>query len=279
LLGIALALLSSVAWGIADFLGGLQSRRIQAHAVLLVSQPVGLVLALAVAIAAGEGELSAAAAFTAVAAGTAGIIALASFYRAMALGSVSVVATIGALGVLVAVAGGLLKGEEPAAIQLLGVGLGIAGVVLVAREPDPEWRSASRTALGLAALAALGFGLFFLGMDTAAEDDPLWASVFARVGGVGSLLLAALVLRPSMRIPREMLPVLVVIGCFDIAANVLFAIATTEGLLSLVAVAGSLYSAVTILLARFILGERLQRSRQAGIVVALAGVAMIAAGV
>jgi drug/metabolite transporter (DMT)-like permease len=82
-----------------------------------------------------------------------------------------------------------------------------------------------------------------------------------------------------MRIPRDMLPILVVIGIFDIGANVLFAVATTEGLLSLVSVAGSLYSAVTILLARFVLGERLARSRQAGIVVALAGVAMIAAGV
>jgi drug/metabolite transporter (DMT)-like permease len=278
LLGVALGVLSSISWGIADFLGGLQSRRISALSVLLVSQPVGLVLAVVVALAFASNELTAEQAAIGTAAGVAGIIALGSFYRAMALGSVSVVATIGALGVLVPVVGGLLQGEEPATVQLAGIALGIAGVLLVAREPDPEWRSASRTAIGLAGVAALGFGLFFLGMDTAAEDDPLWASVFARVGGVSSLLIAAAVVRPSMRIPRVMLPLLVLIGCFDISANVLFALATTEGLLSLVSVAGSLYSAVTILLARFVLGEQLAPSQQAGIPVALVGVALIASG-
>ncbi len=279
MLGIALGVLSSISWGIADFLGGLQSRRISALSVLLVSQPVGLVLALVAALAVGEGELTSTQAAIAAASGVAGIVALASFYRAMALGSISVVATIGALGVLVAVVGGLVQGEEPGAVQLAGVCLGIVGVLLVAREPDPEWRSASRAAIGLAGIAALGFGLFFLGMDTAAEDDPVTASVFVRVGGVGSLLLAATALRPSMRIPRRMLPVLVVIGFFDIGANMLFALATNEGLLSLVSVAGSLYSAVTILLARFVLGERLARPQQVGVMLALSGVALIAAGV
>ena len=278
MLGVALGLLSSVSWGIADFMGGLQSRRMSVLTVLLVSQPVGLVLALIAMAVAGEHELTAEQASIATVAGVAGIVALGSFYRAMALGSVSVVATIGALGVLVSVLGGLAQGEEPAASQLAGVGLGIVGVLLVARQPDPEWRAASRASIGLAGIAALGFGVFFLGLDAAAEHDPLAASVFVRVGGVASLLVAAAFVRPSMSIPRETVPVLVLIGVFDITANVLFAVATSVGLLSLVSVAGSLYSAVTILLARFVLGERLAPSQQAGVIVALAGVVAIAAG-
>jgi drug/metabolite transporter (DMT)-like permease len=278
MLGIGLGLLSSVAWGIADFLGGLQTRRVSALTVLLVTQPVGLVLALIVALTVGGDALSGSDAAIAAAGGVAAVLALAAFYKAMALGSVSVVATIGALGVLVPVGVGLAQGEDPAAIQLLGAALAIGGVMLVAREPDPEWRAANRAAVGLAAMAALGFGLFFTSLDAASGDQPAWTIVLARVGGVATLLIGAVVLRPSMRIARDMYAPLITIAICDIAANSLFALATQRGLLSLVAVAGSLYSAVTVLLARFVLAERLAQPQQAGVVLALTGVAAIAAG-
>jgi drug/metabolite transporter (DMT)-like permease len=96
---------------------------------------------------------------------------------------------------------------------------------------------------------------------------------------VSMVLVAALFVRPSMRIPRDMWPALLAIGTFDVLANTLFAVATTHGLLALVGVVGSLYSAVTVLLARFVLGERLAAPQRAGVVLALAGVALIAAGV
>lgn len=278
MLGIALGLASSVAWGVSDFLGGLQSRRISALTVLLVTQPVGLVLALLLAVTVGGDPLSARDAAIAVGAGVAAVLALGAFYRAMALGSVSVVSTIGALGVLVPVAAGLARGEQPAAVQAAGACAAIAGVVLVAREPDPEWRAAGRASVGLAALAALGFGTFFLGLDVSSGPNPAWTIVAARAGGVVALLAAGLAVRPSMQIEQGMVPALVAIGVLDITANSLFAVATSHGLLSLVAVAGSMYSAVTVLLARFVLGERLARSQQAGVVVALAGVSMIASG-
>jgi drug/metabolite transporter (DMT)-like permease len=278
MLGIALALASSVAWGTSDFLGGLRSRRISALTVLLVSQPVGLVLALAVALTAGGDALSARDAAIAVGAGVTVVVALGAFYRAMALGSVTVVATIGALGVLVPVAAGLVQGDRPGALQAVGAAVGIAGVVLVAREPDPEWRAASRVAIGLAGIAALGFGTFFLGLDLSSGPRPAWTIVAARTGGVATLLIAAAFVRPSMRIEPALLPSLVAIGFFDVLANSLFAVATNHGLLSLVAVAGSLYSAVTVLLAWFVLGERLALPQRAGVVTALAGVALIAAG-
>jgi drug/metabolite transporter (DMT)-like permease len=278
MLGIALGLASSLSWGISDFLGGLQTRRLSAITVLLVSQPVGLVLALVVALAVGGSGLSAGDAAIAAGAGAAAVLGLAAFYRAMALGSVSVVATIGALGVMVPVAAGLIQGEQPAVVQGVGCVVGVIGVVLVAREPDPEWRAAGRASVGLAALAAVLIGFFFLGLDTASGPEPIWTIVAARVGGVVTLLLGAAYLRPSMRIEQSMVPSLLAIGVLDVLANSLFAVATNHGLLSLVSVAGSLYSAVTVLLARLVLGERLAAIQRAGVVVALGGVAMIAAG-
>jgi drug/metabolite transporter (DMT)-like permease len=278
MLGVALALASSVAWGISDFLGGLQARRISALTVLLVSQPVGLVLALAVALVFGGDSLGSRDAAIAFGAGAVVVLALAAFYRAMALGSVSVVATIGALGVLVPVTAGLLQGDRPSVIQLVGAAGGIVGVILVTREPDSEWRAAGRASVGLAALAALGFGTFLLALDETSGAQPAWTIVAARAGGVAALLIAAALVRPSLAIGRSLLPILLVIGCFDVLANSLFALATNHGLLSLVAVAGSLYAAVTVLLARFVLGERLAPVQLAGLISALAGVALIAAG-
>jgi drug/metabolite transporter (DMT)-like permease len=277
MLGVALALGSSVAWGISDFLGGLQSRRISALSVLLVSQPVGLFLALLVALTAGGDALDAHDAAIATGAGAMGVIALGAFYRAMALGSVSVVATIGALGVLVPVTAGIARGDEPGALQAVGAAAALGGVVLVAREPDPEWRMAGRAAVGLAAIAALGFGAFFLGLADTAPDRPAWTVVAARAGGVATLMVAAARMRPSMRFERSLWPLLLGIGFLDIVANSLYTVATNHGLLPLVAVAGSLYSAVTVLLAAVVLGERLTPPQRLGVLMALAGVAVIAA--
>lgn len=245
---------------------------------MLVSQPVGLVIALAFALTVGGDSLGTREALLGVGAGAVVVLALGAFYRAMALGSISVVAMVAALGVLVPVVAGLIRGERPEPIQLVGAAAAIGGVVLVAREPDPEWRAAGRSALGLAVLAAFGIGVFFLGIDASAGDQPAWTIVAVRAGGVGTLLCIAAVVRPSMRIPGPVFPVLVAIGCCDLAAITLFGFATSRGLLSLVAVAGSLYSGVTVLLARVFLGERLGGSQRAGLGIAIAGVAMIAAG-
>ena len=278
MLGIVLGLGSSVAWGISDFLGGLTSRRISALSVLLVSQPIGLALALVVAVIVGGDALSAQEVAIAVGAGAASALGLGAFYRAMALGSISVVATIGALGIAVPVFVGVARGDAPTALQALGALIAFSGAVAVAWEPDPEWRRATAASVGLAAIAGVGFGIFFLGLDLASPPNPAWTIVFARVGGVTVLLAAGLVMRPPFPPSRSLLPVLLTIGVCDVAANSLFAVATNHGLLSLVAVAGSLYAAVTVLLARFVLGERLARPQQAGVLVALTGVALLAAG-
>ena len=279
MLGIALALAASASWGISDFIGGLQTRRFSALSVLIVSQPIGLVLAFAVALTLGDRSLSLGDFLLAAVGGATVVAALGAFYRAMALGSISVVATIGALGVLVPVVGGLISGEVPAPVQGLGAAIAIVAVLLVAREPDPEWREANRGSIGLAALAALGFGTFFLIIDRVAEQDAAWTIAAARVGGVALLAIAALATNPAIPNPRgTALVALLTIGVFDVLANSLYAVATQHGILPLVAVAASLYSAVTVLLARFVLGERLARPQQLGVAIALCGVALIAVG-
>ena len=127
-------------------------------------------------------------------------------------------------------------------------------------------------------MAAAGIGCFFLTMDAASDADVLWAILVNRITGVVLLGTAALALRPPLRMERGDLPALGAIGVLDMTANTLFAVAATEGLVSLVAVLGSLYPVVTIFLARTFLHERIARWQQVGVVATLAGVLLISAG-
>jgi drug/metabolite transporter (DMT)-like permease len=173
---------------------------------------------------------------------------------------------------------GLIGGEAPGPLALVGLVIAIAGVVVLSYEEDPEHRGASRESIVLALIAALGFGGFFTALDLVATDDPGWVIMFARLGGVAVILVAVLVARPSYEGPRAAVPILIAVGAFDITANTLFAIASTKGLLPVIAVGGSMYPAFTIALAHGVLGERLVRVQQLGVVAALAGVVLIAAG-
>jgi drug/metabolite transporter (DMT)-like permease len=280
MLAIVLGLASSLSWGVSDFIGGVQSRRLPVISVLVVSQPVGLVLAVGVALVAGGNPLPGGEAALAAAAGAIGALALGAFYLAMAGGAVSIVAPIASMGVIVPVVVGLLRGEQPAAIQVGGLIVALLGIVLAAREAEhPHALPVPARSLLLAAMAGLGFGTFFVCIDSAAAHNAAWATVAARGGGVALILIAALGRRGSLVFSRSALPALLAIGVLDILANDLFAFATRSGLLSLVAVAASLYPVATVLLARVVLGERLAPVQQAGVALALGGVAMIAAGV
>lgn len=278
MLGVALGLGSSVCWGVADFIGGLLARRISVLTVLYVSQIAGLVLAFGMLVfLAGDG-LATDEAWAAAGGGALGALALGAFYRALAIGPVSVVATLASLGVIVPVAVGLARGESPEEVQAAGMVLAVAGSVLVARESSAERRRANRTAVLLALLAALGFGIFFVGIDGAADSDAAWAVAAARSGGVGVLLLASPLLRPDLRAAKPYAAPLASIGLFDVSANALLAVATTHGLLSLVAPSASLYPVVTVILARIYLKERVPAQRAVAIAIALSGVVLIASG-
>jgi drug/metabolite transporter (DMT)-like permease len=281
MLAIALGLGSSLFWGLADFGGGLQSRRFSVIAVLLVSQAVGLAgIVLAVALS-GEAAPSLDDLWPAAAGGAGGVVALSAFYRALAIGTMSIVAPISATGSAVPVIVGLATGEDPGPIQLVGIVAAATGVVLASREEDhgDDARArASRASVALALVAALGFGAFFVGMDRAADANILWALLAARIAGNAVLVGFVLVTRPPLHVPPNALPTLAAIGALDLAANGLYAWGTTEGLLSVVAVLGSLYPVATVLLARGVLGERIRPIQGAGVAAALSGVVLIAAG-
>jgi drug/metabolite transporter (DMT)-like permease len=278
-LAVALGLGSSLSWGLADFFGGLQSRRHPLLIVLLVSQVVALAVLAPVALAlAGEGPSTSAAGW-AVLAGTAGCLALAAFYRGLAIGTMSVVAPVSATGAAVPVLVGVAEGERPAALQVVGMVLALVGILLASREaPGDPGRRAGRTSIGLAVLAAVGFGTFFVGVDRAsATAEVPWVILISRSCSLVLVAAAALLTRPALPRGGALWP-LAVIGVLDLAANGLYAVATTEGLLSIVAVLSSLYPAVTVVLARLVLAERVTRTQEAGVAATLAGVVAISAG-
>jgi drug/metabolite transporter (DMT)-like permease len=278
---LLLAFTSSVSWGTADFLGGLKSRSLPLLNVLVASQATGLVLiGTFVAIrgtAAPGGDFAVFAALS----GLAGVVGLAAFYRGLAVGNMGVVAPISACAAIVPVAVGIATGDRPAALQAVGVALALVGVVLASREELGSGHLATgpvARGTGLALLSALGFGFFFLGMDRASDADVPWAMLVNRLTGFSLLVLAAAALRPPIRAARRDLPVLAVMGLLDIGANALFAIAATEGLVSLVSVLGSLYPLTTVALAAILLQERPAPIARVGVVAALSGVVLIAAG-
>lgn len=281
MVAVALGLGTALCWGVADFLGGLRSRRLALGAVLLVSQLTGLA-AIAAVVAVGSLETPTLADVApAFAAGACQLAGIAALYRALALGTMSVISPISASGAAaIPVVVGLAAGESPGALRFAGMAAAFAGVVMATRAPEPGGgRAGSRQALPLAAVAALGFGGFYVGMDAAVQGaEPFWALLAARASAGLVLVTVLLALRPRIGVGPPDLPSLALIGLLDVGANACFTLGTETGLLSVVAVLASLYPVATVVLARALLGERLLAVQAAGVTVALAGVALIAAG-
>jgi drug/metabolite transporter (DMT)-like permease len=279
MLGIGLALAASLCWGVGDFIAGSKSRVLPVLVVLVCSQLVGLVWIAAVALIAQEpvpGTREIVLAAVSAVAGTAG---LACFFRAIAIGKMSVVVPVAATAAVVPVIVGIATGDRPSVLQLLGMAVALAGAVLASREPGEQGERGSLAAgVLLAALSALFIGFFFLAIDGASDGGAVWASLVNRITSVTVLLIAAAAVRPQLRAARPHLRALAAAGTLDVSANLLFAAATTVGLISLVSVAGSLYPVITVLLARIVLKERVHRIQEAGVAAALAGVVLIAAG-
>jgi drug/metabolite transporter (DMT)-like permease len=274
-----LALLGAMSWGTGDFFGGLASRRAHVLTVLVVSQAVGLVGVAAWALASGDGPPGIGDVLPAVGAGAAGAAGLAALYRGMAIGAMGIVAPISAVSPAVPLAVDLLRGEAPGGIQWAGIATALAGVVLLAREPGGGARRAGLAAgVTLALVAALGFGLFVVGLDAASDGGATWAVVVARASSTSLALCAVLLVAAPLRPPTSLLPAIAAVGLFDTTANVLVAFATTYGSAGIVAVLSALYPLTTIVLARIALGERLDRHRRVGGVLALAGAALVAVG-
>ena len=277
---LALALASSISWGLADFVGGLKARRLHLLTVVFGSQAAGLVLIATVVAIRGEGPPPAEFVPWAIASGVVGVAGLAAFYRGLSVGAMSVVAPISATAAAIPVTVGLATGDRPTALQGAGMAVALLGVVLAAREEVDRGAGDTRLAagVGLAVMAAVGFGLFFVTIDVASEHDPLWATCVNRFTTVPILIVAILLARPRLRVGARNTMALALVGVLDVGANVLYASASREGLIALVSVIASLFPVVVVLLARAVLKERLQRSQQAGVLFALVGVALIAGG-
>jgi drug/metabolite transporter (DMT)-like permease len=282
-LGVPLGLGSGLAWGAADFFGGVQSRRLPALTVAFWSQVAGA-LGLAIALALGGSRPPVAGIAWGLAAGAASGIALVLFYRSLAEGTMSVVAPVSAWGAVVPVAAAVITGHHPGALAGLGVLTAIAGVVLVSR-PRPASRAGSpgrsRRVLLMALGSALGFGLFYVFVDagtTGSHGEPLWVIAGARASSLMMLSAIALIGRGSaLRWPGRRIGPVALVGIADTGANLLFAYAATTGNLAVVGVLGSLYPVATVILARWLLGERLSGGQGAGVVLALTGVGLLAA--
>jgi drug/metabolite transporter (DMT)-like permease len=276
------------AQGVADFSGGKASRERSALVVVLASQAVGLLAALAAALAAGSFSDPTGYVPWAVGAGLAGALAVVLFYRALAIGTMGVVAPLAALGVVVPVMIGLLGGALPSLLCLAGIVVAVAGVTVAARPghtraPRPDGHARS---IVLALGAALGFGFLQYAISGGSAYSTVMTMVAMRASSVPVLALVTLFTVRSARRDRlvqgrtswRLRSAIVAVGVFDVSANLLFGLATLSGELAVVAVLGSLYPAVTVLLARVVDDERLSRVQNVGVAAAVAGVAMIAAG-
>lgn len=278
---VLLALAASACWGTADFASGLKARSVPLPLVLLISQGVGLALAVVVVLVSARAIPSGGPVAASLGAGLCVVAGLACFYRALATGTMSVVAPVAATGVAIPVLAGVLGGDHLASVQLVGMGAALAGVVLASRRPGERALAtaarAHRDAVALALASAVAFGGYFLLAHIGARGGVAWLLLLSHVTSVAGVLAIVAVARPSR--PRRLrgdLVVLALAGMLDFAATGLYGIANHRGQLSIVAVAGSLYPVATVLLARRVLGERLIRAQAAGVFLALAGVALIA---
>jgi drug/metabolite transporter (DMT)-like permease len=277
-IAVLLALGASLTWGFADFGAGFGARRVPVFVVATIMQLAGLAAVGAVLLVTRDGPPSWRQIGWAVFAGALGVIGLSAFYRGLAVGAMGIVGPISTTAAIEPLAYGLARGERPSTLQLTGVALAVLGVLGASLEPHPDGRRRKLGAgVGLALLAALGFGCSLIGLSRAAPGGIAWAVLVMRLVAVPSM--SALALLVGVRAPsRRLLGMLIAVGVADTGATLLYAAASTRGLLSVVAVLSSLYPVVIVVLARVLLAERVARPQLAGVAVALAGVALISAG-
>ena len=280
------ALATSLLWGLADFGGGLLTRRTPALTVVVVSQTIAAAVLGVIVVATGGWSEAGPQLWFAVAAGLVGPVAMLAFYKALALGPMGVVSPLGSLGVAVPVGVGLVLGERPGLMQFAGIAVAVAGVVL-AGGPQLKGAPVQRQAVLLTLLAAFGFGaVMSLIAEASTTVTGLFLALFvqrvtnAAVGG-GALLVSVRRGSPALPeggFPWASLPALAFVGLADVAANGTYSMAAQHGPVTVAAVLASLYPVVTALAARGILSERLRGVQAAGAGLALLGTVLLATG-
>lgn len=272
-MSVALALPAAFSYGVADFAGGLATRRAPVVAVTAGAQFVGLVTLVPAVLLLG-GTPSAAAFGVGALAGIAGASGLLLYLKGLAVGPMGVVAPLSAvvgagLPLLVGVAGG----ERLGPVTVAGLAVALAAIVL-ANTGTRDAVAARGVLLGLA--SGVGFGLFFVGLDATPADSGLWPLLAGRLTSVALLGILLLVVRPGS--VTGSVGLIVLSGVFDSAANVGFLLATRLGDLGVSAVLVSLYPVVVVLLARIVLKEQLTAAQLASAGLALTASVLLASG-
>jgi drug/metabolite transporter (DMT)-like permease len=273
---VALALGASLTWGTSNFVGGVESRRRSVWTVTAVSQIAAACGAAVALLLAGQAAPDLRHTLWPVVGGIASAIGIVAFYRALAIGTMSVVAPIIATAAVVPVAVGLLLGERPGVAAYVGMVLAVGGVALVSWSNGREsGRRANRSAVLLAVFTALVFGVMLLGLDFGDPDSPFWTVFNARMATAGVILIYFALSRRRFDLTARNVPALAGVGLLLTAANLLFTVATTIGYLSVVAILGSIGPVFTTGYAQALLGERLTVRQWTGFATVFAGVILL----
>lgn len=277
-MALLMAGLAALLYGIADFSGGYAAGKSRLLPVLLLSQVMGTgVASLALAFM-GHTAPSTSDVLWGVVAGLCGSMGLFMLYGGIARSIVAIVSPASALvGAIIPVLFALLHGERPSTPAIFGSALCLPAILLLSWEQgtDEPRRDSIRAALMYGLLAGLGFGIFFVALSRARPEAGLWPLLGARAASISTFVVALMLSRQPFRVERGGLGAALIAGAADMGANILFLLASQLGMLSLVAVITSLFPAPTVILARFLFHQRIPPARMAGLVLALAGVALI----
>lgn len=277
-----LALLSAFCYGTSDYVGGRASRTIAPLTVAFAGELTILPVSLLLIPLIEDAPFTASALWWGVLGGAAGSAGVLGLYVALSRGAMTVVAPItGVVAAVLPVVVGLVSGERPAVLALVGIVLALVAVALIGGAVGALHQSASKATILLSVVVGALFGLLFVAFAQTGEETGLWPLLAARFGAVPLLAAAYLVARSRRRNDRvdvRVWRVGVVIGSLIMLANGFYLVATRLGLLSIVAVVVSLYPASTVALASVIDHERSSRPQMLGMVLAVVAVALVTTG-
>lgn len=267
------ALSAAAAWGSGDFTGGMSARRVGSFRTVFFSYLVGLLALVILALAAREQVASLSDLFWGALAGLLGMVGLGFLLRGFASGRMGVVAPVSAsLAAAVPVLFTVFTEGLPRALQMLGFALALTGIWLLSR---PESLGGRPAGLGMAVIAGLGFGAFFTALDQISEAAVFWPLVAGRLACCAVMVAFAVAARRPVNVPRSLLGVIALAGVLDILGNLFFLLAVQAGRLDVATVLGSLYPAVTTLLAWLLAGEHLARHQVTGVAAAVLAIVLI----
>jgi drug/metabolite transporter (DMT)-like permease len=277
LLSILFGLSSALAWGMADFCGGLASRKTRAYQAVLYGEAVGLAALLAAAFFSREAAIAWSDWWFCFLAGSMGVLGLLLFFHSMTKGKMSVAAPVSALmaAILPVIVGSFVDGF-PGWLTMAGFALALAAIWFIS-QPDgtPKSLQVHLADLSLPLIAGVSFGIYFILLHRGSQDGFFWPMVASRLSGVITMVIYTLVTRQSFRPPKVVWLLVILNGVLDISGNGMYILAGQAGRMDVAAVLASLYPASTVVLAWVFLHERLNRLQLTGILTALAAIVLM----